>query len=119
MHSVCASSHGLHAGCTAGIRPQAQGCAVAAAARSRHPRASRQRVFSQVATTETVTREAPPQQQPKESSWSWGRVLNPFQRKQQQAPQLETINEAELWQLLEAEQQGTSICEIMLGMHHA
>jgi hypothetical protein len=40
-------------------------------------------------------------------------VLNPFQRSkqtQQQPAQVETITEAELWQLLEAEQQGNSTC---------
>lgn len=58
----------------------------------------------QVASTETVTQTQT--QQPKSTSWAPWKVLNPFGSKTQKQKQeaIPTISEAELWQLLEAEQ---------------
>jgi hypothetical protein len=70
----------------------------------------------QVATTQTVTAETQKQQ----ASWSPWTVLNPFQRSkqtQQQPVQVDTISEAEMWQLLEAEQQGKPTCALSQHAH--
>jgi hypothetical protein len=60
----------------------------------------------QVATTETV-RQTEAQQR---SSWSPWKVLSPFgnkqKRQQAEQQQLQTVSEAELWNMLEAEQEG-------------
>lgn len=57
-----------------------------------------------MASTETVTQTQT--QQPKSTSWAPWKVLNPFGRRQpkQQQEAIPTISEAEMWQLLEAEQ---------------
>jgi hypothetical protein len=59
-----------------------------------------------VATTDTATQTEAQQK----SSWSPWKVLSPFgnkqKRQQPEQQQLHTISEAELWNMLEAEQEG-------------
>lgn len=72
--------------------------------RPAHPITRHQLHRVQVASTETVTQTQT--QQPKSTSWAPWKVLNPFGGKTQKQKQeaIPTISEAELWQLLEAEQ---------------